>query len=413
MKSYKSFGWLVVVLAVAGCKKLASRSANLADDGQTSDDPDAMAAAAAENFSSGKFAPPKSNPQLTTVPWSQLKSKTQLMAGEDWSSDDNVALGLAKVVSDPGSVASLGKNMTPVRNQGKEGKCTAFGLTAAMEILIKGKTGTNISLSPEHLWSKYAVTYTDDALEAAKINLIATEKDWPYNTKEPDGIDKKGKYLLSQIRRIPLSSIHSALAQGHPVLFNFNVGSTIHRIGSDGWIVPDLNDKDNPYGIYGDYGHTTIIWYSKKYDQPVRGSKGFWGIKNSWGTGFGQAGHMWMPYEYCDQVKKSESEYDRCDAFEIMAVTQGEPDDGKRNPAKKFDMTGSSPSSTRNSEDVSMPGSGVQDLKGICEQFDNGPPGAFVNGMPFCRTRKSDGKVIKVNSGACTVDWCLKNRETL
>lgn len=396
--------FILLLSATVGCKQVTSKSSTASNNESVEKETsnlslDELANKARMTFENGSFAAPVRHPDVTTAPWSQLKSKTQLMAADVTPSTPTDSVLALNAVT---TWVSIGHTLTPVRDQAMEGKCTAFALAAAMESLIKATFGSSVVLSTEHLWSKYGEYNVESSIKISRTSLLATESDWPYGSQKPKDIDRKGKYLTLEARRISLDVIHDAIAAGHPVVFTFIMTNAVKNVGVDGWIVPS-SDKKKPFGDFETFGHAVMIWGSYKYPEPVRGSKGYWAIKNSWGKAFGKIGHMWMPYEYCEHAK------DSCEAYEIVNVAKGEMDDGKRNPARVF----SEQSSSSNSNLPAVKDSDIEKLGGVCVQYENGPPQIFTKGVKFCQTLGPDKNSLKTTPGGCNSDWCLQNGSAL
>ena len=85
-------------------------------------------------------------------------------------------------------------------------------------------------------------------------------------------------------------------------MFGFTVFTSISQAGRSGEI-PYPTDGENIEG-----GHAVVaVGYDdrKKIKNSSRGGKtteGAFLIRNSWGTGWGDSGYGWLPYEYLNQT---------------------------------------------------------------------------------------------------------------
>jgi C1A family cysteine protease len=95
-----------------------------------------------------------------------------------------------------------------------------------------------------------------------------------------------------------LNRIKTYLSAGHPSMFGFTVYSSIDQADKTGKI---------PYPYKGEKiegGHAVVaVGYDDKVKIKNTGKGGIETtgallIRNSWGTGWGDAGYGWLPYEY-------------------------------------------------------------------------------------------------------------------
>ena len=141
---------------------------------------------------------------------------------------------------------------------------------------------------PEEYW-KYTTASPDWNLEppAFCYSYAANFKALRYFRLDPAGISRKA--LLARIKLY--------LQAGLPSMFGFTVYNSISQAGSSGKI---------PFPTTGDYrrgGHAIV---AVGYDDGMKitnanggpTTKGALLIRNSWGTGWGDKGYGWLPYEY-------------------------------------------------------------------------------------------------------------------
>jgi C1A family cysteine protease len=209
-----------------------------------------------------------------------------------------------------------------VRDQGREGSCTAFSSCSALEYAYKKaqrEAGKSTDL-PDRLCAalQYYNTrkYEDQdfpgdngaTMRAAAASLVnrgtCYEAEWPYdpsgqsvNALPPqNAIDKQGQHKLGTYLRIAgtgqqlLNGMLSALQDGFPVWIAFQVYDSFENIGRDGRIPPrQPNDR-----VLG--GHAVTLFGSGA-DNTFAGG-GMFRLQNQWGLGWGDQGWGLMPWQY-------------------------------------------------------------------------------------------------------------------
>jgi C1A family cysteine protease len=141
---------------------------------------------------------------------------------------------------------------------------------------------------------------------------VPPEEYWPYTIKTFDKEPSAFCYSFAQnyqtlqyIRLDPmgttpdllLKQIKSNLAAKIPAMFGFTVYDSVYDADKDGKI-PFPGPKENVAG-----GHAIVaVGYDDKMKIENKGSKkvtnGALLIRNSWGSGWGEEGYGWLPYEY-------------------------------------------------------------------------------------------------------------------
>lgn len=189
---------------------------------------------------------------------------------------------------------------TPVRDQGKEGSCTGHALAAVAEMLYWRKLGNPPDFSERWAYEKskkydewpgedYDGSSIRGAVKAWSKEGICEEKHWPYKpgkrgTPGPKAAENAALYPVEKYERcLGLENMKHAIHYRGAII----VGASIHR----GWfeakgkkIIGFAPDKD----IVG--GHAFImVGYND--------SKGFFWVKNSWGSEWGIEGYAGMRYQ--------------------------------------------------------------------------------------------------------------------
>jgi C1A family cysteine protease len=141
---------------------------------------------------------------------------------------------------------------------------------------------------------------------------VPPEEFWPYTTADFDeeppafcysfGANYQAVkyYRLDQPEMDPadaLADIKTHLASKLPSMFGFTVFDSISQATDDGRI-PFPDDRD---GVAGGHAVMAVGYDDGMEIAHERGSaatKGAFLIRNSWGTGWGEQGYGWLPYEY-------------------------------------------------------------------------------------------------------------------
>ena len=238
-------------------------------------------------------------------------------------SGDLETLKLAKVkdASIPPKM-DLKKWCSPIENQGSIGSCTANAGVALVEYLERKATGKHIDASRLFLYktTRNLLHWTGDtggflrsAMGAMVLFGVPPEEYWPYDEAKYDEEPPAFCYAFAQsyqaikyYRLDPpgrskervLKRIKSNIAGGLPSMFGFAVYNSIRQAGVSGQIpFPTATEKRTG-------GHAVVaIGYddNKEITNTGRGgetTKGALKIRNSWGTGWGEDGYGWLPYDY-------------------------------------------------------------------------------------------------------------------
>jgi C1A family cysteine protease len=205
---------------------------------------------------------------------------------------------------------------SPVEDQGSLGSCTANAGVGLIEYFEKRAFRKHIEASRLFLYkaTRNLMHETGDngaflrsTMGALVLFGVPPEEYWPYKIADFDKEPTAFCYAFAQnyqsltyYRLDPpgiaktdlLNQIKTNLAGGLPSMFGFTVYNSIDQAATTGKIpYPSPGDK-----IVG--GHAIV---AAGYDEKmvIRNAKpGAFLIRNSWGTGWGEKGYGWLPYDY-------------------------------------------------------------------------------------------------------------------
>lgn len=214
-------------------------------------------------------------------------------------------------------------NQTPIKNQKTRNTCVAHAAMAGLEI---GYGSTTLNLSENYAYYKFLGSspanvcadpglMTIDAADLMTANKMSEESCWPYvdslsglGCPSPSGWPTAScaavaKYQVTSHKKILRNDslttdegeyinnpkyLESVLCAGHDIVAGFWVAGWPY--GATGII-----DVTNGASIAG--GHAMLIVGYVRTTDPSHGG-GYFIIKNSWGTNKGQAGYVYLTYDY-------------------------------------------------------------------------------------------------------------------
>jgi C1A family cysteine protease len=207
----------------------------------------------------------------------------------------------------------------PVGNQGQVGSCVANASCEAMEFLER-RGAKDTLYSRLYLYartrqfegtslSEDSGSQIRDAVRILAADGVCLEATWPYDPPEqrfmldptPNCDEEAAQHkALMYYRCVDLYTIKMSLHQGFPVIYGFDVPSSMD---SDAVAQSGLLPFDPSESSIG--GHAVLaVGYD---DSKVIGSStGALLTQNSWGEDWGQGGFFYLPYDFFTHGKASD-----------------------------------------------------------------------------------------------------------
>ncbi|MFO0741629.1 MAG: C1 family peptidase [Labilithrix sp.] len=206
----------------------------------------------------------------------------------------------------------------PIKDQGDVGACTSFALSSVFDNSLR-RASQNITTSPEHLWSHYAVPTMEDAASSNLNKPITTHEALPYSGKEAcqlmkDSTDDCGAAynvrpnsaasdpaLQAKLRTADASNGHKIIAFEELQVQPPNIDEIVAVLasGADIWAAFNIDSSSFvnrrmtnfviPDWVFVDGGHALAISGYRK----VNGQYQFL-LHNSWGVSWGDQGYAWV-----------------------------------------------------------------------------------------------------------------------
>jgi len=205
----------------------------------------------------------------------------------------------------------LSDKMPKIVDQGQLGSCTANALAAIFEYDQLKDSMKFFEVSRLFIYyferfiegtvSSDSGAYLRDGMKVLGTYGVVPETEWPYNIQKfrmrppqnlcDEAIHNRG--LTYYAVDATVESFKETLSNGFPVIIGFSVPESFESVETTrtGFMkVPDRSED-----ILG--GHAVVIC---GYDDELEhnGTKGYFKVRNSWGSSWGQQGYFWMPYDF-------------------------------------------------------------------------------------------------------------------
>lgn len=228
-------------------------------------------------------------------------------------SDPNAPQPALKATSHPDlpPAVDLSPMCSPVENQGQIGSCTANSVAGAMEYhqILHRQPLTDLSRLYIYYNARRIRGRTDQDTGCSMAEAVASylafgacpEAVWPYRhhlwdqEPSPEAYASAGFFPDLQYAALDYGlDLKIALYSGLPVIFGMGVPDSFQTVGGKYGHVKPLPEGgwEPPAG-----GHAMLI---VGYNDQKRA----WLVRNSWGTGWGLNGHVWIDYAYMDHYRQ-------------------------------------------------------------------------------------------------------------
>lgn len=208
--------------------------------------------------------------------------------------DQNIQTMISRMPQ-AGRNVSIDWALQDVKDQKREGACTAYALSSAVEAFFAIKYQTKISINAQEFWAVYKTPSIDTAINATsgqRSSLFADVK-----VSSANGAFKKGKKLKIEVGQrgvvdIKMEDVPQYLSDGYPILFvTVHNSRSFEKLSVKNIYIPAVSAKDETIG------HVTVL---SGISYGLRSPNDSWfHIRNSWGADWGKNGGALLNTEHC------------------------------------------------------------------------------------------------------------------
>jgi C1A family cysteine protease len=186
---------------------------------------------------------------------------------------------------------------TPIKNQGSCGSCWAFGMTAMVESTALKLTGTTYDLSEQYVLDCTSKTWGCNGGFFNFVTFISpegarAESCLPYIAKKNRQCVKTCPivYQITNWAYVGTSTSVPSVDAIKTAIYTY--GAVAAAVYVDSYWQAYVSGCFNGTAA-GSCNHAIEL---VGWDDSLCGGTGAWKLKNSWGTGWGEAGFMWINY---------------------------------------------------------------------------------------------------------------------
>jgi C1A family cysteine protease len=257
-----------------------------------------------------------------TIQSDKVSSKLKRVGQKDSVKKMIKKVGVSELKTKLPDKVDLSEWCSPIENQGSIGSCTAHAGVGILEYFERRAHGKHIDASRLFLYKTArnllkqkgdTGAYLRTTMQAMVLFGIPPEEYWKYIEADYDreptafcysfaqNFQAINYYRLDPTGQNPkdlLTRIKTNLNAGLPSMFGFTVYSSITEAKTNGRIpFPAPGDRSVGGHAVVAVGYDNELKIKSKFPSGVE-TKGAILIRNSWGSGWGEEGYGWLPYQY-------------------------------------------------------------------------------------------------------------------